>query len=123
MVTLHNKISVYVPATMNVNKHIDNTLYVKQTAMLLSNCFGGCSAQQINGYYVDKQNNLVTENTTIVYSFCDDDQLIRHSADIIDYCFKLCDTMQQECIGMEINGEFKLIESMQDNKQSEYAIA
>lgn len=43
LIPLKSKITVYVPATVDINKEIDNTAQVERVARLLSECFGGMS--------------------------------------------------------------------------------
>lgn len=40
MFSLKSKITVYIPATVNINEIIDNSKYVDAAATLLSDCFG-----------------------------------------------------------------------------------
>ena len=44
MIPLNSKITVYVPATVNVDKEIDNAPFVDRVARLLSEAFGGATA-------------------------------------------------------------------------------
>ena len=44
LIPLKSKITVYVPATVDINKEIDNTAQVERVARLLSECFGGATS-------------------------------------------------------------------------------
>ena len=44
MFSLKSKITVYIPATVNINETIDNTEFVNKAATLLSECFGGATS-------------------------------------------------------------------------------
>ena len=44
MFSLKSKITVYIPATVNINETIDNAEFVNKAATLLSDCFVGTTA-------------------------------------------------------------------------------
>lgn len=71
LIPLKSKITVYVPATVDVNKEIDNSAQVERVARLLSECFGGATASPVRGYWVAENGALVAEKTTMVFAFCD----------------------------------------------------
>ena len=48
--SLSSKVTVYVPATININKEIDNKEFVDRAATLLSDCFGGATSTDALGY-------------------------------------------------------------------------
>ena len=41
---LSSRITLYVPATVETNKEIDNTEFVDKAASLFSSCFGGSTS-------------------------------------------------------------------------------
>ena len=49
LIPLKSKITVYVPATVDINKEIDNTAQVERVARLLSECFGGATSSPARG--------------------------------------------------------------------------
>ncbi len=49
LIPLKSKITVYVPATVDINKEIDNTAQVERVARLLSECFGGATSSPLVG--------------------------------------------------------------------------
>lgn len=68
MFSLKSKITVYIPATVNINETIDNTEFVNKAATLLSECFGGATSTEALGYWVSDTAGLVKENTTMVFA-------------------------------------------------------
>ena len=110
MFKLSSKITVYVPATINVNEQIDNTPYVDRLASLLSKCFGGSTSTPALGYWMDTNNNeLIKEKTTMVFAYCKDQDLEKHIDTIIIACENLKTELNQQAIAMEINGEMYFI--------------
>lgn len=106
---LSSKVTVIVPATMNINEEIDNTPYVDRTASLLSECFGGETATQTLGYWVSPTAGLVKEKSTTVFAYCTEADLQANVEKVIDLCAELKEEMKQDAIAMEINGEMYFI--------------
>ena len=106
---MKNKVSIYVPSTINVSEKIDSAAQVNNTCVFLSGLFGGCTSVNTSGCWIDSKNKLVKEEITIVYSFCDNIQFLRNRKKVIAYCKKLCDEMSQECISLEINNKLYFI--------------
>ena len=106
---LNNKISIYIPSTINVNQKTDNTKQVNNTCVFLSGLFGGCTSVNTSGCWIDSRNQLIKEDITIVYSFCDNIQFLRNRKKVIAYCKKLCNEMLQECVSLEINNKLYFI--------------
>jgi len=109
MFKLSSKITVYVPATTNINEAIDNTVYVDQIASLLSQYFGGSTSTPALGYWLSNTQGLVKEKTTMVFAYCKDQDLEKHIDTIITACENLKTELNQEAIAMEINGEMYFI--------------
>lgn len=109
MFKLSSKVEIIVPSTVNVGELIDNTEYVNRVATKLSNMFGGATATNSQGFYVSDEGNLIKENSTIVYSYCTEDDLENNLDDIIRICEQLRDEMTQECVGLVVNGEMYFI--------------
>lgn len=109
MIPLKSKITVYVPATVNVDQEIDNTAYVERVARLMSTAFGGATASPVAGYWVADDNSLVKEKTTMVFSFCDTAAAEKYIDDIVTLCYELKQEMGQEAIALEYNGAMYFI--------------
>lgn len=106
---LASKVTVYVPATVDVNKAADNTKQVEQTAKVLSECFGGATVTPAVGYYMSETGELVTEKTTVVFAYADTAALEQHIDRVIQLCVDIKREMKQESVGLEINGEMYFI--------------
>lgn len=107
---LKNKIALYIPSTINVNNPCNNETQVKKACVFFSSLFGGCTTINAIGNWIDSNNNLITENITIVYSNCTTMQLLKSKKEIINYAHNLCVEMQQECISLEINNRLFFID-------------
>jgi len=106
---LSSRITLYVPATINTNKEIDNTKYVDQAASLFSSCFGGSTSTPALGYWLSNTQGLVKEKTTIVFAYCNNNQLEQNIDQVVEFCEGLKTEMSQEAIALEINGEMYFI--------------
>lgn len=108
---LKNKVSIYVPSTIDVYKSIDNTQYVNEVTKELCLLFGGATSQvAVGSWYSNELNKLITENVTIVYSFIsDDDYTEENLTKVVAIAKKLCKDMAQECISVEVNNNLNFI--------------
>ena len=109
MFKLSSKVTIYVPATVNVNQEIDNTKHVDKIASLLSKCFGGSTSTPALGYWLSNTQGLVKERTTMVFAYCKDEDLQEKIDIIITECENLKTELKQEAIAVEINGEMYFV--------------
>ena len=109
MFSLKSKITVYIPATVNINETIDNTEFVNKAATLLSECFGGATSTEALGYWVSDTAGLVKENTTIEFAYAGEDDLKKNLDKVIDFCQDLKTEMKQDAVALELNGEMFFI--------------
>jgi hypothetical protein len=109
IIKLSSKITVYVPSTININQTIDNTEYVNKTATLLSECFGGATSTNTLGYWVSATEGLVTEKSTMVFSYCTDVQLNENIEKIMQWVNTMRVELSQDAIAVEVNGEMWLV--------------
>ena len=109
MFSLKSKITVYIPATVNINEIIDNTEFVNKAATLLSECFGGATSTEALGYWVSDTAGLVKENTTTVFAYAGEDDLKKNLDKVIDFCQDLKTEMKQDAVALELNGEMFFI--------------
>lgn len=107
---LNNKISIYIPSTINVNQKTDNKKQINNTCAFLSGLYGGCTSFNAAGCWVGKTGELVKENITIIYAYCTSLQLLKSKKAIINYCRELCREMTQEAISLEINNKLYFID-------------
>jgi len=109
MFKLSSKITVYIPATTDINTQIDNTQYVNECATLLSECFGGATSTPALGYWMSNTVGLVKESTTMVFAYASDTDLQTKIDKVIDYCEVIKSNLKQDAIALEINGEMYFI--------------
>lgn len=103
--SLNNKVSIYIPSTVDVNVTIDNSKYIADISKQFCLMFGGATSQNVVGsWYSEDLKKVVTEEVTIVYSNCTNDQLNDNSDKVVSIAKKLCKEMTQECISLEVNG-------------------
>lgn len=106
---LSSRITLYIPATKNVDQEIDNAEYVDQAASLLADLFGGSTSTPALGYWLSQSGGLVREKTTLVFAYCSDIDLQEKIDEVIDFCIALKLELKQEAISLEINGEMYFI--------------
>lgn len=105
---LSDRVAIYVPSTIDVNKSIDSSLYVERVADSLATLFGGCTSMNVDGYYMSDRVGLVGEKVTIVYSYVEsiNNDVI---ASLLDICESLKLELNQECISLEMQGKLYFI--------------
>jgi len=106
---MDNKVSIYVPSTVNVNQRINNNKQVMAIIKKLSLLFGGATSYKCTGGWVADNGDIVTEKVNIVYSFCDKKSLNNNLANVINICQQIKKDMKQEAVTLEINGKAAFI--------------
>lgn len=110
-IKLSGKVTVYVPATVDISRKIDNAKQVEATAQMLAGCFGGATSSPAMGWWLSAH-GLVKENTTVVFAYAREADLEAHIEAVVEFCREMCRDMRQESIALEVNGEMYFIESM-----------
>lgn len=106
---LDNKVAVYVPSTIGVDKVCDTRKQVDETLTKLSGWFGGATATDAIGGWQSESGKLVKEHITIVYAFCTKVQFTEHIDELVEYCEKMRDELGQEAVALEYNGQIAFI--------------
>ena len=109
MFKLSGKVTIYVPSTKDINIEIDNSIYIDQAASLLSECFGGATSTPALGYWMSPSAGLVKEKSTMVFAYCNDNDLQDNIEKVIEFCENLKNELSQDAIALEINGEMYFI--------------
>lgn len=109
LVALRHKVTIYVPATVDVDKAVDNTAQVDAAAALLSGLFGGATSSPAVGYWLTGSGQLVRENTTIVFAFAAEEALEDGIDKVVEFCDNLKAEMAQEAIALEVDGSMYFI--------------
>ena len=108
---LTERVAIYVPSTLNIDKNIDNSIYVNEVTSKLCKLFGGATSYNAMGsWFSDELKKVVTEDVTIIYSNCTSTQLENNIFQVWDIANELKNEMSQECISLEINGDLYFVD-------------
>jgi hypothetical protein len=96
---------IYIPSTTNQSTPISNEvrqLYIDDALNTFSGMFGGATAIDENGAWVDDNGELIKEDVTIVYSFVQNlnDKTIDN---VVNYAGKIKKELSQSSVSIEIN--------------------
>ena len=106
---MDNKVSIYVPSTVNVNQRTNNKKQVIDTIKKMCLLFGGATSYKCAGGWIADNGDIVTEQVNIVYSFCDKHSLHNNLAKVINICQQIKKDMAQEAVTLEVNGKATFI--------------
>ncbi len=106
---LSSRVTVYVPATVNISESVNNSKQVDAALSLLSVCFGGATKTDAVGAWMSPTAGLVKERTTIVFAYCNTEQLNDNIERVVEFCEQLRDEMKQDAVALEINSEMYFI--------------
>lgn len=106
---LNCKWAIYVPSTMNVNEHIDNTKEVERIIGELSDLFGGATATPALGGWRCNDGSVVTEKVTIVYAYCTSELSVEHADEVLTIARRICREFNQEAVTVEYNGQIAFV--------------
>jgi hypothetical protein len=102
-IPLNHCVEIYVPSTINVDVPCDNKKFVEQVAEKLTELFGGATATDGLGYW-KSQNGLVTEKSTKVFSFVNNEQFNDKNLDkVVRIAEKVKKDMQQEAVTLVVD--------------------
>lgn len=108
--TLDTTISIYVPSTVDVDKACDNEEVVKTTLGKMSDWFGGATAIECLGGWRDRvSGKVLIENITRVFSATSSDNAKQQFHKVIEYANEIKDSMQQQAVMVEYNGQYAFI--------------
>jgi len=109
---LSHEVKIYVPSTVKGNIQITEEAqqkFVDQALAKFSEWFGGATAIDGEGAWVDKDKKLIKENVTIVYSFAE--TLDKKSLDqVVAYAKQLKEDLAQSSVSLEVDGKMYFIE-------------
>lgn len=109
---LSHVIKIYVPSTVKGNIPITEEAqqrFVDEALTNFSEWFGGATAVDGEGAWVDKDKTLIKENVTIVYAFAEklDKKLIDQ---VVAYAKQLKEDLAQSSVSLEVDGKMYFIE-------------
>jgi len=109
---LSHVVKIYVPSTVKGSIPITEEAqqkFVDQALGKFSEWFGGATAVDGEGAWVDKDKTLIKENTTIVYAFAK--TLDKKSIDqVVAYGKQLKEDLAQSSVSLEVDGKMYFIE-------------
>lgn len=108
------EISVYVPSTKEVDKHISKKEMDERTTEVtkfLSDKFGGFTSMQTTGGYVDHTGNLVKEPIVKITSFSTEKSFSDNKSNLISQIKEWNKQWGQEAIGLEFEGDLYYVSS------------
>ena len=107
--SLPERIAVYIPTTCDINKTCDTTKYKEHFTTLFSKLFGGCSAQNIDGFWISEKAGKVAESIYMIYAYSDHETINNSLENVLNDVKKMCSELKQDCISLEINGVLHFI--------------
>jgi DNA repair protein RadC len=116
---------VYVPSTQDVDNVIsvdEMNSRVNEVKTYLAGKFGGYSASDKLGGFVDSKGNLVNEEVVQVTAFATEEAYAEHKEELINQIAKWGKDWGQEAIGFEFEGDLMYVPQELDNetKYNEY---
>ena len=102
---LNQRVAVYVPVDAHQNKpsvyEEDVVSALGYTKRAFARTFGGYTAVEADGGWVDEEGELVQERILIVYAFTD-----LHTADTVvkDIAEQVKQWLAQDCVSVELGG-------------------
>jgi hypothetical protein len=109
LIVLSSNVRLYVPSTEEVNEACDNSLVVRETADLFSECFGGATIYKALGCWRSPAVGLVTEDVTIVESYCGEAELSENIRRVLLWAKAVKARMSQEAIALSVNGKLYFV--------------
>jgi len=109
-IVLDRRVSVFVPATVDVNVPADTELHVGQTMQFMAELFGGVSAVEQAGLYVSSRWGTVREKTVAVRSYTTAATLRRQFPPLLCFVRQLQKELRQEAIAVELDGRLLLMQ-------------
>lgn len=106
---LKSKVEVYVPGTVEVGTVTNTSEYADRTARYLCEWFGGATRTVVEGYYVTTTGNSIVEPITIVWSYCNTEQLTEHAAHVVEWAATMCRELKQESVAVVFNGQMLFV--------------
>lgn len=110
--SLDSKVAIYVPSTVNTNELAKNSLTKYFENLVLSEfsaLFGGATATSARGAWLSSGAGLVTEDVTVIYSFCKDADFQNNFDKIVALAGLVCKGMKQEAVTLEYNNKVAFI--------------
>lgn len=109
LICLESNIKIYIPGTIDANRKINTSKYVDMTLNLFNGFFGGSTKYQAIGCWNSANFGVIKEKINVIESYCTEDQLKDNIGEIIDFCLKLKNELNQENISLEVNNKLYFV--------------
>ena len=106
---LGSNVRLFVPSTLDIDQKAVNSSEVRMVAELFSSWFGGATAYRALGCWSSPAVGLVSEEVTIIESFCSESALASRISEVIDFARALRDRLRQEAVVLEVDRKLYLI--------------
>lgn len=106
---LTDRVALYIPTTVNVNRPTDNSATVAKVAREFSEMFGGATQADRIGYYLANNGELVKEAVTVIYSNTNRETLEANFSTVLKMAEDIRDEYRQEAVTVEVNGAINFI--------------
>ncbi|MCL4263615.1 MAG: cyclic nucleotide-binding domain-containing protein [Anaerolineae bacterium] len=107
--SLNHTVALFVPSTLDVSQHTDNSAQVQSTLSFLGNLFGGATSSNAEGAWRSEESGLVTEQVTIVRTFVSKKALDTHLDDVLSFAAELKRDMKQEAVAISVDHQLILV--------------
>lgn len=123
MLSLPYYVSLFVPSTVdhNVPNPLLHTSMMQHVAESMAKLFGGATVTDATGFYLADNGETIQEKIAVVRSNCSMTQFDQNKSAIAELAEFVCDTMRQECVGVDFNGTFTLVHTPTIIKQRQAA--
>jgi len=105
-------VKLYLPSTTDGSKPAPAkkiAAAVQDVQKKFSALFGGTTTFTASGSWILQSGELVTENITIVQSFCDREVLESNIEKVLEIAKQICVQFSQEAVSLEINNKLYFI--------------
>lgn len=111
--TLNNRVSIYVPSTIDGNKPAKRAQkkVTKHVAHVFSRIFGGATAYKANGYWSSSEKGLIAEEQNIIFAACTEADREKNEHRVFALAKFICKYMKQEAVTVEINNTLYFVEA------------
>ena len=113
MLRLPYYVSLFVPSTVdhNVPNPMLHNSMMQHVAETMAKLFGGATVTDATGFYLADNGETIQEKIAVVRSNCSMEQFEQNKPAMVELAEFVCDTMRQECVGIDFNGTFSLVDA------------
>ena len=112
MVTLQNRVALYVPSTLKGSEPLPeyyHRLYVERVARGLAIACGGVTIHKVEGWYISDNHEFIKEPITLVEAYHTDSRSAIAEKTLYDLADRLKRELEQESISICINDKMILV--------------